>query len=594
VKASDLKLAAPLEWKPIAANPKATRLADRSAGKELTARLTSPELEVRWRAVLRDGASYIRQEVSIVAVRDPVEVVELILVEARVPEAEVAGRVDGSPVVAGDWFFGVEHPGSRSRTPEPGLVLCSYPYNLDASRGAPLTMSAVAGVFPKGQRRRGFLYYLERERAYPYRPFLHHNNGEQIGLTYWQMARKQPAEAAAYRAAQEETWRKMIEGVGRELVDRRGVTIDSFVHDYDWDDENLVWQFHNGYPHGFTPLLKTAARYRSTLGIWFSPWGGYPGKVARVKFGRQQGLEVNQGGLSLAGPRYYARYRAACLNLMRHYGVNYYKFDGFAGSNSPPGPGEYRSDVEAMWRLLGELRQAMPSVFLNPSSGTWASPFWLLRSDSIWRGGGDTGIAGSKGSERQQWITYRDYEVHNRVVSGGPLFPISSLMIHGVMINKGGRVKSFLEPDMLDEIRSFFATGANVQELYVDESLMTTATWDALAECARWSRANTAVLADTHWIGGDPGKAEVYGWAAWSSAKGVLSLRNPSDEAAELALDIGAAFELPAGAAKAWTLRSPWKKDAAAAAIRVAAGAPHRFRLRPFEMVTFEATPARN
>ena len=30
--------------------------------------------------------------------------------------------------------------------------------------------------------------------------------------------------------------------------------IDSFVHDYTWDDETLVWQFHHGFPEGFAPL----------------------------------------------------------------------------------------------------------------------------------------------------------------------------------------------------------------------------------------------------------------------------------------------------------------------------------------------------
>ena len=136
-------------------------------------------------------------------------------------------------------------------------------------------------------------------------------------------------------------------------------------------------------------------------------------------------------------------------------------------------------------------------MFINPSSGTWASPFWLLRADSIWRGGGDTGIAGAKGSERQQWITYRDFEVHNRVLVNGPLYPISSLMIHGIMINSGGRVKTFDEPDMVDEIRSFFASGVNLQELYITPELMTPAAWDALAEAANWSRANADMLADT-------------------------------------------------------------------------------------------------
>ena len=622
LNASELKLADPPAVKRLEPTPDAVRLGDRFGGWELSARLlsTAPDFEVLWRATLRDGANYIRQEVTVQTQREPIELVEVALLEMRVPQAVVAGRVDGSPVVSESLFFGVEQPAAASTVLGADTVRCSYPYHSAVTATEPLTLGSVIGVFPPGQRRRGFLHYLERERAHPYRPFLHHNNGEQIGLAYWELVRlKKTAEATAFRARQEQAWRELIDRIGQELVERRGARVDAFAHDYQWDDENLVWQFHEGFPNGFKPLIDVAAKHKSGLGIWFSPWGGYPGKAARVKAGREQGLETNQGGLSLAGPRYYARFRAACLNLMREHGVRYFKFDGFAGSNSPAGAGEYRSDVEALWRLMGELRAANPEVFINPSSGTWASPFWLLRADSIWRGGGDTGIAGAKGSERQQWITYRDFEVHNRVLVNGPLYPISSLMIHGIMINSGGRVKTFVERDMIDEIRSFFASGVNLQELYVTPDLMTPAAWDALAEAANWSRANADVLADTHWIGGDPAKGEIYGWASWAKRKGILSLRNPSDQPANIEIDIAEAFELPSGAAQSYLLRSPWKKsegkgsrsretsdvtsehpnshefgyekDATAAPIRLAAAQHHRFKLQPFEVVVLDATP---
>jgi len=594
LNASELKLAAPPKLNRLEPNPDAVRLGDRFGGWELSARLTStaPGFDVLWRAALRDGANYIRQELTLQPQREPIELVEVVLLEMRVPQAEVAGRVDGSPVVSDTMFFGVEHPASSSTIVGSDALRCSYPHHNAVTPAEPWTLSSVIGAFPPGQRRRGFLHYLERERAHSYRPFLHHNNGEQIGLAYWEMIRlKKMAQAAEFRAGQEQIWRELIERVGQELVERRGARIDAFAHDYEWDDENLVWQFHHGFPNGFKPLIEVAAKYKADLGIWFSPWGGYPGKPARVKAGREHGIETNQGGLSLAGPRYYARFRAACLNLMRDHGVKYFKFDGFAASNSPAGAGEYRSDVEALWRLMHELREADPEVFINPSSGTWASPFWLLRADSIWRGGGDSGIAGAKGSERQQWITYRDFEVHNRVLVNGSLYPISSLMIHGIMINTGGRVKTFDEKDMIDEIRSFFASGVNLQELYVSPKLMTSAAWDALAEAAKWSRANADVLADTHWVGGDPAKGDAYGWAAWSPRKGILSLRNPSDQPATIAIDIAEVFELPAGAAQAWSLRSPWKEDAANAPIRVTAGQRHTSKLKPFEVLTFDATP---
>ena len=609
LRASELKLAAPPELKRLQANPVASRLGDRFDGWELSARLVSsgPNLQALWRAVLRDGANYIRQEVVFRTQQDFVEVVDVVLLEFRVGRVMVAGRVEGSPIVSDAMFFGLEHPASRSEVTKGDALRCSYPYNNAVSPTDTLTLSSVVGVFPPGQQRRGFLHYLERERARPFTPHLHHNNGEDIGMVYYNFkgdprmaatGAENDAMAADFRSSQEQRWRDLIETVGTELVSKRGAVLDAFVHDYGWDEESLVWQFHNGFPNGFRSLLGNAKKYGAHLGIWFSPWGGYPDRIPRVKAGRGLGFETNQqktfgfeGGLSLAGARYYARYRAACINLLRHHGVKYFKFDGFAGFNNPPGAGEYRSDVEALWRLLSEMRLADPEIFINTSSGTWASPFWLLRADSIWRGGGDTGIAGAKGSSRQQWITYRDYEVHNRVLVNGPLYPISSLMTHGIMINGGGRVKSFDEHDIVDEIRSFFASGVNAQELYITPGRMTSRAWDVLAERSKWSRANADVLADTHWVGGDPAKGKVYGWAGWSQRKGILSLRNPSDQPATFSLDIGEAFELPTGATRTYSLKSSWDDTDRLSPIILTAGAPYSFELKPFEVLTLDAMP---
>ena len=85
-------------------------------------------------------------------------------------------------------------------------------------------------------------------------------------------------------------------------------------------------------------------------------------------------------------------------------------------------------------------------------------------------------------------------------------------------------------------------------QLYIQPAKLIPDDWAVLAEAAKWSRANAGVLVDTHWLGGDPGKLEVYGYASWSPRKGVVMLRNPDDQPHDFALDIGAAFELPPGA----------------------------------------------
>ena len=119
---------------------------------------------------------------------------------------------------------------------------------------------------------------------------------------------------------------------------------------------------------------------------------------------------------------------------------------------------------------------------------------------------------------------------------------------------------------------------------------MTAAAWDALADAAKWSRANADVLADTHWVGGDPAKSEVYGWAAWKPRKGILSLRNPSDQLQTIALDLASVFELPDGAPDRYTLHDIWRNHPNLEG-RTPDAAALQFDLSPFELITMEATP---
>ena len=64
---------------------------------------------------------------------------------------------------------------------------------------------------------------------------------------------------------------------------------------------------------------------------------------------------------------------------------------------------------------------------------------------------------------------------------------------------------------------------------------------------------------DTHWIGGDPGQLEAYGWASWNLRMAILVLRNPADKLQSISIGIAQAFEPPANSAHMYMLRSPWK-----------------------------------
>jgi hypothetical protein len=214
-----------------------------------------------------------------------------------------------------------------------------------------------------------------------------------------------------------------------------------------------------------------------------------------------------------------------------------------------------------------------------------------MYADSIWRGGEDHSFAGV-GPERERWITYRDMDVYDNVVKRGSLYPLNSLMLHGLIYGQYAyHLNTDPSGDFKNEVRDYFGTGTQLQEMYITPSLLKPADWDVLAEAAKWSRANAAVLKDTHWVGGDPRWLEVYGWASWTPKKAILTLRNPSDKPQDFRLDVAQAFELPAGAAWHFRAHSPWRDEASAPTIELEAGVPHAFHLEPFQVLTLEAVP---
>jgi hypothetical protein len=115
--------------------------------------------------------------------------------------------------------------------------------------------------------------------------------------------------------------------------------------------------------------------------------------------------------------------------------------------------------------------------------------------------------------------------------------------------------------------------------------------WAVLADTAKWSRRNASTLVDTHWVGGDPKKLEVYGWASWSPERGIITLRNPSAEQQRFPLDVAKALELPAGAPSEFNAHSPWPADQNRKPITLRAGTERAMLLAPFESITLEAEP---
>jgi len=561
-----------IEGKPRTEELSETRSGNRRTGKAVCARLVDQEsrVSVNWRGVLWDGAHYVRQEFTFTGPEAGVPVNCLELLHCRIGDAAQVGSVTGSPAATEAMFAGVELPVagiSAGGTDDlRGVFACDLTFTDDR----PYTFSTVVGVYAAGQLRRSFLSYVEAERARPSRPFLHYNCWYDLGYGI----------NAARIANAAEQFRK-------NLVEPFGVNVESYVLDDGWDDFHCgLWVTNlKRFPDDFTGLSKQLAENGSRMGIWISPLGGYGGDKQRTALAKEMGL-ITGDTLDLSEDAYYQWFRDKCRSLMLDCGVNYFKWDK-AGHGASP-------HFMALLSVARELREVNPDVFINVTVGTWPSPFWLNHIDCTWRGlGGDVGWIG-KGDDREQWITGRDHFCYRAVVTRAPLYPLNSIMHHGIVHGRafqGARVAK-AGPNLKNEARSYFGAGSTLQELYLTPSLMTETSWRQVGESARWAHSNADVLLDSHWIGGEPGKLEPYGYASWSPRKGILCIRNPDDAPQTFDVDIQEAFELPEEAPRKYRIRNAYADQDAAEDV-ISGGTPYTFVLRPFEVLVFECDPAR-
>lgn len=518
----------------IIADPHAITYANRLSGKKYSADLKNKKLglNVHWEAQLRDESNYVRQIFTITS-KDTVKISKIILLKLPLnSDFRKEGIVDGVPIVHNNMFFSIENPLNKIEQSNIDLIAI-LARTMPITSSDPFIVSSVWGTTPINQLRRGYLYYIERERAAPYHQMSFYNSWGDIA---WE-DRKMSERACLER----------IKWIGDSLTTKRHVKLKAFLFDDGWDDNKTLWRFHSGFPNGFTKLKEVAESYGSTIGVWISPFGGYSvAKKQRLEYGKKQKppFETNDRGFSLAGPVYYNRYKEVLINFVKEYSISMLKFDGLAAGTG--GADAYLKDVEAYLKVTKEVRDVKPDLYFCLTTGTWPSPYFLKYGDCVWRGGGDYGYAG-EGSNRQRWITYRDADVYKNVVKRSPLYPLNALQQMGIFICDLSVFGEFGmdEKDISDDIWSAIATGTAVQGLYINAYRMNTAAWDCLADAITWAKENESIMADTHWIGGDPAKGDIYGFAAWSPKKAILSLRNPSKVEKTFEVNVAQVFELP-------------------------------------------------
>ncbi len=462
----------------------------------------------------------------------------------------------------------------RALTLTQGLSLTAYvPVNDTLASGATMSLSAVVGrCDDTAQFRRVFNAYLNAERAHPHRMLPHYNSWYDLGIN-------RNDRGVEGRFTEQEALDSM-RAFREELYEKRGVFINSYLWDDGWDEWDSLWGFNANFPEGFKNLAAEAHKVSgASIACWMSPFGGYGGSFGRrLNYAKKNKIiDADAHGLQLSRPIYYAAFRDRVLSMIENYDMNLFKFDRMGSGQDANGAGErYAADLRAVGQLCSEMRAAKQDVFINCTVGTWASPYWLMWCDSIWKGDGDCDWLGEVGTPRQKWVTYRDNIIYDRFVSKAPLFPLNSLMMHGILVCKSSPHNTMTDyrgtghymydgegyatptacADFAAEVWMGVALGTGLQEYYITPKLMSKVWWDILADGVKWLKENETVLTDAHWIGGDPadghdmqkrGNApkDVYGYASLGEKKGIVILRNPSNLPQTVTVDMDGWLEMP-------------------------------------------------
>lgn len=438
--------------------------------------------------------------------------------------------------------------------------------NTTLKKGTTWEVSSVVGLVAPGQQRRSFLAYSERERAVPWRPFTLYNSWYELNID----RNNAVGNNGVYDASDPNNTKgdysanmtsdqcvNVMNQWKTKFYDVYGKAPYAFVWDDGWDAYG-TWTFNSNFPNGFTPEDNLAKQMGVGIGAWLGPVGGYGGSgTYRRKYWN------GRGGMQLSNAEYYKYFVNCCTDMINKYDFRFFKFDGISAQGTAYGPDAGDTGIENAEGIISierDVRKSRPDIFFNTTVGTWASPFWFHYSDAVWRQDADCSKIGNTGTDREQWITYRDYMVYKIFIQGSPLCPINTLMTHGFILSKYGKPYTPSNYDYdgaLRELRCAFGCGSGMVELYADYALMDEikdasgkagALWKDLSDCMDWQNRNVDVLPDIHWVGGNPwdgSKVNVYGWAAWNGKKTTLTLRNPDVHERTLTTTLRKVFDIP-------------------------------------------------
>jgi len=402
----------------------------------------------------------------------------------------------------------------------------------------------VIGLVPDPYVKNAFLEYVKDIRVAPAEPFTLYNS-------WYDLRSPEYPKVKPENVMNQDNVFKIIDLFRKNMIDKHKIQLDAFVLDDGWDIYESDWKLRpETFPNGLKPLSDKLKPLGTRLGIWFGPTGGYSFRMKRVNWMKGHGYETVGKGrdyamLCMGGTNYSRLFKLRTTEFVKNEGVSYFKWDGIQFSCSEPDHGHpvglysRRAILDSVIDKCKAVRAINPATYLNITSGTWLSPWWVKYANQIWMDGEDYGYADVPSiHQRDGAITYRDFVLYDDFHNKDLWFPIANLMTHGII--KGNLERLGGETDPIDkfskDVMLYFARGISMYELYISPDLLTDAEWDAIGKDINWAKDRKEILANTFMVGGDPTQRATYGYTHFKGAHGIVAARNPVIQAGNLSV----------------------------------------------------------
>ena len=458
----------------------------------------------------------------------------------------------GQPVAVllkdGGAFFGDEYPASdnsiKKGSKEKYLVRCGAEVGERLGKSWLQSDWVVSGITPDPYVKLWFDKYVNTIRVAPLRSFSLYN-------TWYDLRSPEYPRWSKDNVMSIETSLKMVDILRKNMMEKHHIQLDAFVLDDGWDVYKSDWVLRKEqWPNGLKPLADELKKTNTSLGVWIGPTGGYSFHSLRYNWMKEHGYETVGDMMCVAGKNYSALLRQRVGDFVQNDDVGYFKWDGIQFSCSEPNHGHpvdvysRRAVFNSVASMAKTARERNPAMFLNITSGTWMSPWWVKVANTIWMQGADYGFADVPSiSSRDGSITYRDFVLYEDWKLKGLWFPISNLMTHGIIKGKNFSVGNPAEPldKFTDDVLLYFARGVAMYELYISPDILSDGEWTSISRSMAWARKNFDVLMHTELVGGNPMKGETYAYVHFAGNKGIIAARNPVIEPSNVEVSLSAA-----------------------------------------------------